>query len=544
MANVVDFAPLRQRTGYADLLDPVAEAAQLWSERRHKKSMQDAVLNQKREVENRMLQQAEDRNAHVMRQDNLAENRTRAQYGLANSQERARVMAAAKERLRAGDVEGAQAMAANHQEIDPVTGELKAGAIPFKAEAPAAPAPVVTSTWDKPPVVESYSDYHEQPDSLAASAAAQKPYEDAQAAEAKLNQERMGQYQANKGMDTMVTLGDAPAQSMRDIRYGPSRQAASDFDRYVASIEASGQSAIEKRDPGGLGLANRKLETAKRLREAVATGQMKPDAAIAQVEKGIAAGDAAGVGIYKQELGIEGANERQRIANQRPHAPSFAGQNADVKEKQYLTGNFRNDKRDFFQRWNAKTTEEGAQEFPNIEKMLNSGNGKLQQQALITMMRLAQKDNRFSDADAKMAMNTGAGWLDQAESWFSKGATGSLGADVLQNAAKAARVLNGFYQQKNNAMLDDAETFLTAPDLYSPRHAGLSLSRELPGFKQRHPEFSQQQAAPAPGKPARKGNGLPPNLPIPGADRAPQPAAPAGGAGETPEQRRERLRNL
>lgn len=319
------------------------------------------------------------------------------------------------------------------------------------------------------------------------------------------------------------------------LRYAGARQDAADFQKLMPVLQTSYAQALETKDPQAIKSAQRRLEVMTTLEPMVESGQMSGKDAANKLF-GVQTADYK-LGGDLEKLDKQGGYAQTRAetaaaataargeATDKRGAATAARQDSnasrlEAKDRSKVT---KEDLDAFFQRFNAKTTQEAAQEFPNIVKMLDSGNGKLQDQALITMMRLAQKDNRFSDADAKLAMRSGAGWLDQMESYVSKGVEGNYGQDVIAAARQAAGALQGYYNAKNDAMNQEADSFLGDDALYDTKRAASRLGRELPGFRQRHPDLYGGKGG---GQPAATGQRSAPGSPEDVNSEAPLPQDP------------------
>ncbi len=539
--SAVDFSALRNTNPYQGALDPISSAIQWTLEQKAKREAQDKQLTFQREQEARKA-------AAENQRLGIEDRRLVGRQAVAEADRQAATDNEIRKDVGRGDMASAQRKAQNYTYFDPETGQVMHGR-PFAIKSGVGPgetAPTIPEAPVAPNAVPEQGPRIEGQDleNAAIIRAQQEQTQQPQAegegiqvngqgtlAKFKQMQDEANRFAGTQGvgpeMDKFKSAQDQyglqkaaysdyqrraanPTVSIGgvdttpdEIRYGEARKNSEDFKSLSQPLTAEYAAAHQAGDPLMLASAERKLAKYNELAPQVEKGALTVAQAAAQVNSAgsAEAGIMGKLGSQREHDVTSGEYglERQRIANQRPQAP---GQNArlDLSERKEKSANLRKDVKSTVERFNAKTTQEAAQEFPNIVKMLDSGNGKLQEQALITMMRLAQKDNRFSDADAKMAMKTGAGWLDQAESWLSRGATGAIGPGVIDHAREAAKHLNGFYQQKQAAMNDAMQSFVNQPDYYDPKEAGQLLQREMPGFS---PGGQKNPATQTGGKPKK-----------------------------------------
>jgi hypothetical protein len=528
--SFIDFTPFRNPGYLDDFLDPVVASARDYARTQAEKAKQQRELDFRREQERRLSERDDERYKMSIRRQDRLDKQAQDQADLANRRlvgsrtvenEKARQDREAKIRaaVAAGDYATAEGLGA-YTEQDPTTGEVAHRQL-FQ-RVPVGPAP--TAPPKPADAVEGpriSADDAERAD-LSQSLDMEGEVTGARDARANLQQQdaarefdvaanedynrRRGEYDAQQA-NPRVRIGDVET-TQGDVRYAAGRTNAGDLDQQREAIKAQLDRAMTTGDPLLIHQVERRLRTLDTLRPAVASGAVSAKAAADEIEKSGIREDNRDLTEWGKQGQWRNNLDVQDRRNQRPQAPGPA-RSLEFQERKEKSSNLRKDIKSDVERWNAKTTQDAANEFPNIVKMLDSGNGKLQNQALITMMRLAQKDNRFSDADAKLAMNTGSGWLDQAESFFSRGGTGELGPGVVENARKAAVVLNQFYQQKRDAMNADAESYLNNPDYYDPKEAEQILRREFPGFG-RYIDKKRGAAAPGGGTrtPAGGGNNV------------------------------------
>lgn len=551
--NVVDFSPLRGDP-YAGALDPLIEAIEASKRRSAQQELQESSQRAQAERQQQELAQRSQVNDRLMARDadvrrredakqDLAERREAGTRSMANNKQRSMVEEQVRGDIAKRDFSRAEQRASSYEEQDPTTGEVKkklpgfsidrGGPRPSEPESPVEYGPQAT-----PEIAQQAGLIRAAQSTPGDTASAQDganadllETESAESERKRFAQQNTPEkdlefrtYQnrteawGSKQADPKLTDGSEIAPGSREnpdvflggvktnadqMRYAGGRAAAEDFKKVGAVLQQQYATALQSGDPQALAAAERKVQVFSEMAPQVETGAVPVEKAMAALSARTSAEmmrnqvqehdkTVGQYGVEKATIGAEAAAARSAEAGKRAEAGATRGDKGlDLKERQERSKNLRNDRKEFLVRFNAKTTQEAASEFPNIVKMLDSGNGKLQDQALITMMRLAQKDNRFSDADAKLAMRSGAGWLDQMENFTSKGIQGNYGDDVIAAAREAAKHLQGYYQAKSEAMNAEADSFLEQPDYYDPREAAQLLGRELPGFKERHPEFFQ-----------------------------------------------------
>ncbi len=476
MANVVDFSQLRQKvTPWGEVLDPITEELKLRAANQEKRDMQELRDAPERAREDRRVRMEEERQRHNRETEGLNERRQVGAATIQNGQSRGKTEDAARAAAAMGELDKAEQIGASYQEMDPATGAVSKGLPGFKIDRGIEPA---LPPADSAKPGETVDSVLADPDSATITDPA--------------NDAAVKEWQRKQSHPDIMIAGVKTTPEA--LRLSASKTRAGDMadtenlllDHYAAAQRMGDPRAIES--------ARRQLDEFRVRSSEVASGALKPSDAARAREAQARGEDKAGAQMDLQGEKDKTALAGKRIAAEAAGARAAAtgartGENLDFKQQKERHDLLRKDKDMLFTRFNAKTTQEAAQEFPNIIDKLNSGNGRLQTDALITMMRLAQKDNRFSDADAKLAMKSGVGWLDQVESGISKGYSGEYGDDVIRAAAEAAQRLHGYYQAKNAAMLDEADSFLDNPDVYDPKDAAQILGRELPGFRARHPEL-------------------------------------------------------
>lgn len=318
-------------------------------------------------------------------------------------------------------------------------------------------------------------------------------------------------YQHQRALDNpSVTIGGVETTPEK-LRYASGRQNAQDWNRVGSVLQATHARMLEAGDEQGAEAVQHKIQMHSELLPQIESGALTPAKAAAMLGSLTTADMKAGLEREKIQAALDRVNARggyQIQAAQIREAGREAGgglaeQRLGLQERKERSANTRQDLATFFKRWNAQTTQDAATTFPKIIEKLQSGNGKLQQDALIQMMRISQADNRFSDADAKLALTVGANWASQLQSALSRGIEGDIGDDVLAIATQAAQTLQGHYNEKNAAMNEAADSFLD-DTIYDSQRAASVLSRELPGFRDRHPElFGKKKPAAAPAAGAR-----------------------------------------
>ncbi len=543
----IDFSMLRQ-SPFEGVLDPVVEAITRSSQRRHQREQQEERLRFAREQEERLRtrdQAIVDRNN---RKADMDEKRALGQATATNLRGRQAVEDRIREATAKEDYDLAEQIGNSYIEADPETGTVKRGrdALPgFDVQRP-PPAPAAL------PALPQGVEYGPQATSGIANRAGKIRAEEAhkadpwsetdyeQATAAQDERKRFNAQQAAQPADplvaefqnkllasqapTRVTIGGVQADP-EQLRHAAGRVQANDFRQLGSVLQASLARAVETGDPQAQAAAQRKLELFAELEPAVATGQVQGRDAANRVFGATTAEFKRGADL--EQTGLKGAQAQIRTETMAKSADGRARAAADraaataqrqdsnasrleAKDRSNVT---RQDLDSFFTRWNAKTIQDAAVAMPNIAKDLASGNPKLQSGALILMERIRQGDNRFSDADAKMAMTVGANWADQLESALSRGIQGDFGDDVIDIATKAAMALQGHYEEKRAAMNAEADSFLSDDQLYDTRRAASRLGRELPGFRDRHPELFGKKGAPrsaarpAPSRPSSVGTG-------------------------------------
>lgn len=484
--SFLDFTPLRRQLDPGDLLDPVLSELRLRAQRRAAeetqarqiqaqrdqqasqiqagKERQGEQLRFNREQEDRLSARDQSRHESSMarlrgiderdrRSKELEERRLTGKMTLDNQKQRQEREGKIRSAAAAGDFATAEGLG-DYSEVDPSTGEVRGMKLFERLNG--VPTPVTRELGEG---VEG----------------PQISLEDAEGAD----YIRGDMAQAENEKNPRLRVGNVET-TQGDLRYAQGRQNAADLQGQRAILEERLKAAG---DPYQASVIQRQLNRLEQLTQGVSTGAVPLKSAMDDIGKAGIRDEAEEFKARQGDLNRASAEKRTGMMAARPRmGQELAEKRLGLSERKEQSANLRRDVKTTVDRWNAKTTQEAAFEFPNIIKMLDSGNGKLQNQALITMMRLAQKDNRFSDADAKLAMQSGAGWLGQVESWFSKGASGELGPDVIQAARQAAQVLNGFYQNKTQQMNDDLMSFVSNPMDYDPREAEQLLRREFPGF--------------------------------------------------------------
>lgn len=528
----IDFTMLRQ-SPLEGVLDPVVDAITRSSQRRHQREQQEERLRFGREQEERLRA----RDQGIINKNNAAADLNERRLVGDRTAKNLGSRQAVEEKIRAalanGDYDLAEQLGNSYTEADAKTGDVHQGpgALPgFKVERPPAAPPAMPAL---PPGVE----YGPQATSGIANRAGkiraeerkrEDPWSDTEFADASAAQDerkRFNQQQDAQPADPLiaefqskldaskapprVTIGGVQADP-EQLRHAAGRAQAQDFSQLGSVLQASLARAVEAGDPQAQAAAQRKLELFAELAPAVSTGQVQGKDAANRIFGATTAEFRRGADLEQTTLkGNQAQGRAETMATAATARAAEAGKRAgvaaergekslDLKERAERSKNTKQDLTSFFQRWNAKTTQDAATTFPKIVEKLNSGNGKLQQDALIQMMRISQADNRFSDADAKMALTVGANWASQLESALSRGIEGDIGDDVLAIATKAAQALHQHYQEKTAAMNEEADSFLDDDALYDTKRAASVLGRELPTFRQRHPDLFGKKAPAAP----------------------------------------------
>lgn len=545
-----------------EALDGLAKSRNAQQQQERQIQFQREQLAQKREIEARLATGMESKRAADEAKQNLNERRFVGEQTMRNSRSREALNEQVRGDVANSDFGRAQQRADAYSEQDPATGEVKQGLPGFKVDRGTMPAPLESPVEYGPRATPEISEEAaliragqsakptDSDDGMGMGGGdvvgefqraenERKRFEgqntvpkDLEMAMYQRQLDSYGRKQPDpavpgQGMDADGNMGPAqiaPGSRERpdvtiagvptnpdDLRYSAGRAEGQDFQKLGNVLQTQFRDAVATGDKASISAVQRRMEAFAELAPQVESGRVPASKAFQQL-MGTGTAENAREAAMEQTLvkGTQAQGRAETIATGQAQRSAATGQrmeatadraekSMDLKERQERSRNTKQDLDSFIQRWNAKTTQEAAQEFPNIVKMLDSGNGKLQDQALITMMRLAQKDNRFSDADAKLAMRSGAGWLDQMESFVSKGVVGNYGEDVISAARQAAERLQQFYNQKAGAMNEEADSFLDDDGLYDTKRAASRLGRELPGFRQRHPELYGKAARPAGG---------------------------------------------